>query len=91
MARWEFKLPDIGEGVTEGEIVAWLVTLLVCVNGYLDGVSVADIGRYEQGLLGELRGSGGSILASVRDTGDLKPEVEKELRALIEAYTKSFG
>jgi pyruvate dehydrogenase E2 component (dihydrolipoamide acetyltransferase) len=25
MARWEFKLPDIGEGVTEGEIVAWHV------------------------------------------------------------------
>jgi pyruvate dehydrogenase E2 component (dihydrolipoamide acetyltransferase) len=25
MARWEFKLPDIGEGVAEGEIVAWLV------------------------------------------------------------------
>src|SRR5512147_806722 len=25
MARWEFKLPDIGEGVTEGEVVAWLV------------------------------------------------------------------
>lgn len=26
MARFEFKLPDIGEGVTEGEIVKWLVT-----------------------------------------------------------------
>ena len=25
MARWEFPLPDLGEGVTEGEIVAWLV------------------------------------------------------------------
>src|SRR5580700_2715889 len=25
MARWEFKLPDIGEGVTEGEVVQWLV------------------------------------------------------------------
>jgi pyruvate dehydrogenase E2 component (dihydrolipoamide acetyltransferase) len=25
MARWEFKLPDVGEGVSEGEIVAWLV------------------------------------------------------------------
>ena len=25
MSRFEFKLPDIGEGVTEGEIVGWLV------------------------------------------------------------------
>jgi pyruvate dehydrogenase E2 component (dihydrolipoamide acetyltransferase) len=25
MARFEFKLPDIGEGVTEGEIVAWYI------------------------------------------------------------------
>ncbi len=25
MANFEFKLPDIGEGVAEGEIVGWLV------------------------------------------------------------------
>jgi pyruvate dehydrogenase E2 component (dihydrolipoamide acetyltransferase) len=25
MSRYEFKLPDIGEGVTEGEVVAWHV------------------------------------------------------------------
>lgn len=25
MSRFEFKLPDIGEGVTEGEVVTWLV------------------------------------------------------------------
>jgi pyruvate dehydrogenase E2 component (dihydrolipoamide acetyltransferase) len=25
MPRYEFKLPDIGEGVTEGEIVTWLI------------------------------------------------------------------
>src|SRR4051812_15444328 len=25
MTQWEFKLPDIGEGVVEGEIVKWLV------------------------------------------------------------------
>ncbi|HXN83883.1 MAG TPA: biotin/lipoyl-containing protein, partial [Myxococcales bacterium] len=25
MAQFEFKLPDLGEGVVEGEIVKWLV------------------------------------------------------------------
>jgi pyruvate dehydrogenase E2 component (dihydrolipoyllysine-residue acetyltransferase) len=25
MSRWEFKLPDIGEGITEGEIVSWRI------------------------------------------------------------------
>ena len=25
MSRYEFKLPDIGEGVTEGQIVKWLI------------------------------------------------------------------
>ena len=25
MAKYEFKLPDIGEGVVEGEIVTWHV------------------------------------------------------------------
>lgn len=29
MARWEFKLPDIGEGVTEGEIVGWCEGVVV--------------------------------------------------------------
>ena len=27
MARWDFKLPEIGEGVTEGEVVSWLVAV----------------------------------------------------------------
>ena len=27
MKTYEFKLPDIGEGVTEGEIVKWLVSV----------------------------------------------------------------
>jgi pyruvate/2-oxoglutarate dehydrogenase complex dihydrolipoamide acyltransferase (E2) component len=39
MARWEFKLPDIGEGVSEGEIVAWA-----------EGVDVGAIVKADQAL-----------------------------------------
>jgi pyruvate dehydrogenase E2 component (dihydrolipoamide acetyltransferase) len=39
MARWEFKLPDVGEGVTEGEVVAWA-----------DGIAVGVVVKADQPL-----------------------------------------
>ena len=40
MANFEFKLPDIGEGVAEGEIVGWLVKPGDWVNEGQDMVEV---------------------------------------------------
>jgi F-type H+-transporting ATPase subunit alpha len=61
------------------------------VNGYLDGVPVAKVGRYEEELKHELKDKGREILASVRDTGDLKEDVEKQLRDLIGSFTNAFA
>jgi F-type H+/Na+-transporting ATPase subunit alpha len=61
------------------------------VNGYLDGVPVAKVGRYEEELKHELKDKGQEILASVRDTGDLKDDVEKQLRDLIGSFTNAFA
>ena len=33
MANYEFKLPDIGEGVVEGEVVTWHVSVGDCLRG----------------------------------------------------------
>jgi len=40
MSKFEFKLPDIGEGVTEGEIVSWLVEEGASVTENQDMVEV---------------------------------------------------
>ncbi len=61
------------------------------VKGYLDKVKVEDVSRFEQGLLGELRGKGSAILAAVRADKQIKPETEEKLTALIENYGKVFA
>ena len=61
------------------------------VKGYLDGVALADIGRFEIGLLDQLRGSGKKILASIRDEKSISEKTEKDLHDLIDSFTKSFA
>ncbi len=61
------------------------------VKGYLDAISLSDIGRFEEGLLDMLRGSGQSILNAIRDEQKISDETEAELRKAIETYAKSFA
>ena len=61
------------------------------VKGYLDGVALADVGRFEIGLLDQLRGSGKKILASIRDEKSISDKTEKDLHDLIHSFTKSFA
>jgi F-type H+/Na+-transporting ATPase subunit alpha len=61
------------------------------VNGYLDPVKVADVNRFEQALLEELRAGGSEILAAIRESGQLAKETEEKLKALLDRFAKSFA
>jgi pyruvate dehydrogenase E2 component (dihydrolipoamide acetyltransferase) len=69
MARWDFKLPDIGEGVTEGEIVNWLVKAGELVKENQPMVEVmtdkatVTITAPKTGKIAELRGKVGEVIA----------------------------
>ena len=68
MARWEFTLPDIGEGVAEGEIVSWLVKPGDVVHEDQPMVEVmtdkatVTIGSPRAGAIVETRGKVGDIV-----------------------------
>ena len=61
------------------------------VKGYLDKIAIADIGRFEIGLLDTLRGSGKDILAAIRNDKAISDKTEEKLHAAIGAYAKSFA
>ena len=68
MSKFEFKLPDIGEGVTEGEIVGWLIKQGDSVSEDQDMVEVmtdkatVTIGAPKAGTVVELRGAVGDVI-----------------------------
>jgi pyruvate dehydrogenase E2 component (dihydrolipoamide acetyltransferase) len=68
MAKFEFKLPDIGEGVTEGEIVGWLAKVGDRLAENQDMVEVmtdkatVTIGSPKTGTVVELRGGVGDTI-----------------------------
>ena len=61
------------------------------VNGYLDGVKVPDVRRYEAGLRSEIDSSGGEILDAIRNEQALSEGTEGKLKPLVESYTNAFA
>ncbi len=68
-----------------------VVAIFAGVRGYLDGVGVRDVTRFEEGLLGEIRARHGELMAHINETGDLDDDTEKEVDAVVAAFAKTFA
>ena len=68
-----------------------VVAIYAGVRGYLDSVAVEQIGRFEQELLSEIRGSHSDILSDIRDSGQLSDETDKKLAAVLDEFVKKFA
>jgi len=68
-----------------------VVSIFSGVRGYLDGIEVDQIGRFEQELLNDMRDNKPEILLSIRNSGDLSDDVEKDLMAHLEEFAKKFA
>ena len=68
-----------------------VVAIFAGVRGYLDGIEVEQIGRFEQEFLSEVRASGADILSAIASTGQLSEENENKLTALLDDFAKKFA
>ncbi len=68
-----------------------VVSIFAGVNGYLDGVEVKDIGRFEAAFMSEMRTKHQDIVGAIRNDREIKPETDKKLRGVLEAFVKTFA
>ena len=90
----EFKFPDVGEGIAEGEIVRWLVRVGDTVRAHQPLVemetdkAVVELPAPRGGVVRELRGEEGetvpvgAVLAVIEESGGKPEKPEERNRAL---------
>jgi F-type H+-transporting ATPase subunit alpha len=60
-------------------------------NGYLDGIPVSDVTRYEEAMLADLRTNHADVLKGIRDSRDFSDDSKKAMVAALDAFTKNFA
>ena len=75
--------------LTNAEIVC---VIFAGTNGYLDGIAVKDVGRYEAGLISHLRNNNADLLSYItNEDPKIKGEAEDKIRAALDAYAADFA
>ncbi|MDH5528413.1 MAG: F0F1 ATP synthase subunit alpha [Paracoccaceae bacterium] len=75
--------------LTNAEIVC---VIFAGTKGYLDGLAVKDVGRFEQGLLSHLRNNRKDVLDWIsKEDPKIKGEAEDKIRAALDEFSKTFA
>ncbi len=81
------KQPQYAPLPVEEQVVA----IYAGVRGYLDGLEVRDITRFESGLLDEVRDKHADLLAEIREKGEITDEIDNRLKSILDGFTKTFA
>ncbi|MDE2264745.1 MAG: F0F1 ATP synthase subunit alpha, partial [Alphaproteobacteria bacterium] len=68
-----------------------VISLFAGMRGYLDKLTVANVGRFEAGLLQLMRTKHHDVLDAIRTGNVLTPEIEAKLKAILDEFVKAFA
>ena len=81
------KQPQFSPLPVEEQVAA----IFAGVNGYLDGLDVAQVQSFEQGFLAEMRASHAEVLEALRIGQELTDEVRASLTGILDGYARAFA
>jgi F-type H+/Na+-transporting ATPase subunit alpha len=68
-----------------------VIVIFAGTNGYLDGIEVNAVGRFEEGLLNHLRQNHADLLADITENDrKVKGDLEDAIKSAIEGFAKDF-
>ena len=67
-----------------------VVSIFSGVRGYLDGIEIGNITRFERSMLEEMHSKSPEILEAVRNERQLSPETEDKLGAFLSSFVNVF-
>ena len=68
-----------------------VISVFAGTRGYLDGIAVNQVGKFETQLLSEIKAREPAIIEAIDRDQQIKPETEKSLIAFIENLLRTFG
>ena len=68
-----------------------VVSIFTGVRGYLDGIEVTDVSRFESEFLGEMRANHGALLEEIRTSREMSDESDKALTGILDEFAKKFA
>ncbi len=68
-----------------------VVSIFAGVRGYLDGIEVTEVNRFEREFLGEVRANHGALLEEIRTSREMSDESDKALTAILDEFSKKFA
>jgi F-type H+-transporting ATPase subunit alpha len=67
-----------------------VVVIFAGVRGYLDAITVEQIGQFESTYLAEMRSKHADVLATIRKEGEISAATEASLKGILDNLAKSF-
>ena len=68
-----------------------VISIFAGVNGYLDGIDIDQVTKFEARLLDEVRSKGGDILDAIRKDKELSEETEAKLTKFMDEFVKTYA
>ncbi|MEW9805877.1 F0F1 ATP synthase subunit alpha [Mesorhizobium marinum] len=81
------KQPQFSPLKTEEQVVV----IFAGVNGYLDKLTIPQVGKFEQGLLAHMRSDGKDVLETIRTEKQISDDTRAKLKEHIDAFAKNFA